>query len=87
MSNPNNPQAQYNYANMSNLVLQADRRYTSGPRRGDEATGEAESLAGRVSIKDMGTRVARDAAPKDKAKAKQSEEDDQIKEKKSKKRE
>jgi len=85
MSNPNNPQSQYNYANMSNLVLQADRRYTSGPRRGDETTGEAESLAGRVSIKDMGTRVARDSAPKDKAKAKQTDEDDQTKEKKGKK--
>ena len=61
-------QSQYNYANMSNLVLQADRRFGSGPRRGDEASGEAESLAGRVSIKDMGTRSTRDIAPKEKRK-------------------
>ncbi|EPS38856.1 hypothetical protein H072_7384 [Dactylellina haptotyla CBS 200.50] len=65
-------QSQYNYANMSNLVLQADRRFGSGPRRGDEATGEAESLAGRVSIKDMGTRASRDNAPMEKKKKKSS---------------
>ncbi|EWC48033.1 pre-mRNA-splicing factor brr2 [Drechslerella stenobrocha 248] len=58
---------------MSNLVLQADRRFGSGPRRGDEATGEAESLAGRVSVKDMGTRLTRDAAPKEKKAPKKSE--------------
>ncbi|EGX44611.1 hypothetical protein AOL_s00188g279 [Orbilia oligospora ATCC 24927] len=61
-------QSQYNYANMSNLVLQADRRFGSGPRRGEEGSGEAESLAGRVSIKDMGTRSTRDIAPKEKRK-------------------
>ncbi|KAF3902167.1 hypothetical protein ABW21_db0206227 [Orbilia brochopaga] len=66
-------QSQYNYANMSNLVLQADRRFGSGPRRGDEASGEAESLAGRVNIKDMGTRSTRDMAPKEKRKLKKSE--------------
>ncbi|KAF3912422.1 hypothetical protein ABW20_dc0100492 [Dactylellina cionopaga] len=70
-------QSQYNYANMSNLVLQADRRFGTGPRRGgggggDDATGEAESLAGRVNVKDMGTRATRDAAPKEKRKAKSS---------------
>ncbi|KAF3906765.1 hypothetical protein AA313_de0204902 [Arthrobotrys entomopaga] len=69
-------QSQYNYANMSNLVLQADRRFGSGPRRGDEATGEAESLAGRVSIKDMGTRAGRDIVPADKKKKKGKKEVD-----------
>jgi pre-mRNA-splicing helicase BRR2 len=49
---------------MSNLVLQADRRFTS--RRTDEATGNPESLAGRLTIKDMGSRTGREAAPKQK---------------------
>ncbi|KAJ9142130.1 Pre-mRNA-splicing factor brr2 [Pleurostoma richardsiae] len=56
--------SQYKYSAMSNLVLQADRRFVT--RRTDEATGDPESLAGRLSIKDMGSRVARDAAPKQK---------------------
>lgn len=56
--------SQYKYSAMSNLVLQADRRFVS--RRTDEATGDPESLAGRLSIRDMGARVARDAAPKQK---------------------
>ena len=46
---------------MSNLVLQADRRFTS--RRPDEHTGDPESLAGRINIRDMGGRTARDNAP------------------------
>src|SRR3954470_6783666 len=54
--------SQYKYSAMSNLVLQADRRFVT--RRTDEATGDPESLAGRLSIRDMGSRVARDAAPK-----------------------
>ncbi|KAK3330391.1 Sec63 Brl domain-containing protein [Apodospora peruviana] len=54
--------SQYKYSAMSNLVLQADRRFVT--RRTDEATGDPESLAGRLSIKDMGSRVARDAVPK-----------------------
>lgn len=49
---------------MSNLVLQADRRFVS--RRTDEATGDPESLAGRLSINDMGSRVARESVPKQK---------------------
>ncbi|KAK8162999.1 Sec63 Brl domain-containing protein [Phyllosticta citrichinensis] len=60
--------AQFKYAAMSNLVLQADRRFVS--RRTDEATGDPESLAGRISIKEMGGRVARDAAPTQKKKPK-----------------
>ncbi|KAJ4295696.1 Pre-mRNA-splicing helicase BRR2 [Collariella sp. IMI 366227] len=53
--------SQYKYSAMSNLVLQADRRFVT--RRTDEATGDPESLAGRLSIKEMGSRVARTAAP------------------------
>ena len=52
---------QYKYAAMSNLVLQADRRFVT--RRGDENTGDPESLAGRVNVQDMGSRTAREAAP------------------------
>lgn len=59
-------QSQYKYANMSNLVLQADKRFIH--RRTDEATGDPESMAGRVDIKQMGDRVLRDTAPKEKLK-------------------
>lgn len=47
---------------MSNLVLQHDRRFST--RRNDEVTGDPESLAGRINIRDMGSRNARDDAPK-----------------------
>jgi pre-mRNA-splicing helicase BRR2 len=50
------------YRAMSNLVLQADRRFITRP--GDDATGDPESLAGRINIRDMGARVAHDEAPK-----------------------
>ena len=63
MADPNNV-AQYKYSAMSNLVLQADRRFIT--RRTDEATGDPESLAGRINIRDMGGRVAHDTAPKSK---------------------
>lgn len=49
---------------MSNLVLQADRRFIS--RSNDEASGDPESIAGRIGIREMGSRVARDDAPKTK---------------------
>lgn len=54
--------SQYKYGAMSNLVLQADRRFVS--RRGDENTGDPESLAGRINLGDMGSRTAREAAPR-----------------------
>jgi pre-mRNA-splicing helicase BRR2 len=57
---PNNL-AQFKYSAMSNLVLQADRRFTN--RSKDEHTGDPESLAGRMTIHDMGSRTARDQAP------------------------
>ncbi|KAL3423556.1 Pre-mRNA-splicing factor brr2 [Phlyctema vagabunda] len=59
--------SQYKYSAMSNLVLQADRRFVS--RRNDEVTGDPESLAGRLSIHDMGSRNAREDAPKRNKKA------------------
>lgn len=59
--------SQYKYSAMSNLVLQADRRFVT--RRNDEVTGDPESLAGRLSIRDMGSRNARDDAPRQKKKA------------------
>uniref|UniRef100_A0A8H7TNE1 Pre-mRNA-splicing helicase BRR2-like plug domain-containing protein n=1 Tax=Bionectria ochroleuca TaxID=29856 RepID=A0A8H7TNE1_BIOOC len=64
MSDQHRDVSQYKYSAMSNLVLQADRRFVT--RRTDEATGDPESLAGRLSIQDMGGRVAREEAPKQK---------------------
>lgn len=66
MADPNNV-SQYKYSAMSNLVLQADRRFIS--RRNDENTGDPESLAGRLNIRDMGSRVAKESAPKQKKKS------------------
>lgn len=51
---------------MSNLVLQADRRFIT--RRTDEQTGDPESLAGRITIRDMGSRGGQDDVPKPKKK-------------------
>lgn len=62
MADPN----QYKYAAMSNLVLRADKSLMDRVRRTDDATGDPESLAGKVNFREMGSRVARDAAPKDK---------------------
>ncbi|BCR90755.1 ATP-dependent RNA helicase BRR2 [Aspergillus chevalieri] len=66
MADPNNI-SQYKYSAMSNLVLQADRRFVS--RIQDEPTGDPESLAGRIGIREMGSRVARDDVPQTKKKA------------------
>jgi pre-mRNA-splicing helicase BRR2 len=60
-ADPNNL-AQFKYTNMSNLVLKADRRFMN--RDKDGPTGDPESLAGRINIMDMGSRTARDKAPK-----------------------
>ena len=74
MADPNNI-SQYKYAAMSNLVLQVcmccgrsknkcsqtfqhDKRFST--RRNDEVTGDPESLAGRINIRDMGSRGARE---------------------------
>ena len=64
MSDPHRDVSQYKYSAMSNLVLQADRRFIT--RRTDEATGDPESLAGRLSIKDMGSRGERNEVPRQK---------------------
>jgi len=61
MAQNSNNLAQFKYAAMSNLVLQADRRFTS--RRPDDLTGDPESLAGRINIRDMGGRTAQEKAP------------------------
>ncbi|KAK3045157.1 hypothetical protein LTS18_014438, partial [Coniosporium uncinatum] len=63
-----NTLAHYKYAAMSNLVLQADRRFVS--RRGDENTGDPESLAGRIDVNQMGARGGRQNAPVPKKKPK-----------------
>ena len=65
MADPQNIQ-QYKYAAMSNLVLQHDRRFST--RRTDEVTGDPESLAGRINIRDMGSRNAREDAPRQRKK-------------------
>lgn len=65
MADPNNI-SQYKYAAMSNLVLQQDKGYSS--RRNDEVTGDPQSLAGRINIRDMGSRDNRESAPKQKKK-------------------
>ncbi|KAF2754265.1 pre-mRNA splicing helicase-like protein [Pseudovirgaria hyperparasitica] len=71
-----NDLSQFKYAAMSNLVLQADRRFVS--RRGDENTGDPESLAGRITIHDMGQRGAREDAPKQKVDRANIQEDESI---------
>ena len=63
MANANNV-SQYKYSAMSNLVLQADRRFVT--RRNDEVTGDPESLAGRINIRDMGGRISQEDMPKPK---------------------
>ena len=63
MADPKNL-SQYKYSAMSNLVLQADRPFVN--RRNDEVTGDPESLAGRINIRDMGSRNGREDAPKKK---------------------
>lgn len=72
MADPN----QYKYTAMSNLVLRADKRLQD--RIVDDATGDPESLAGKISWKDMGSRVSRDAAPKEQAKKKKEKERKKI---------
>ncbi|KAK9455830.1 Sec63 Brl domain-containing protein [Dipodascopsis uninucleata] len=62
--------SQYSYDAMANKVLQVDRRFVSRPS--DDSTGDPESLAGKINLSDMGTRVSRDKAPtndKDRSKA------------------
>ena len=50
--------SKYDYNQNSNLVLKADRRHIS--KKEKETTGEAESLWGKISMKEMGTRSFRE---------------------------
>ncbi|BEJ17062.1 hypothetical protein CspHIS471_0604630 [Cutaneotrichosporon sp. HIS471] len=52
--------SQFNYGAISSLVVNQDRSVI----RSDEPTGQPESLVGRINVKDMGSRVTREA-PKD----------------------
>ncbi|CAO1628538.1 unnamed protein product [Sympodiomycopsis kandeliae] len=59
----------YQYSALSSQITQADRRLID--RNYNEPTGEAETLKGRVNIKDMGSRVQRETIKDlDKKKAK-----------------
>jgi pre-mRNA-splicing helicase BRR2 len=68
----------YSYAANSNLVLSADRSLIG--RRADEPTGEAESLWGKVNLKQLGDRARPDPVSK---KRKGSESTDKKKKKSS----
>ena len=65
----------FEYKANSNLVLQADRSLTT--RRGDEPTGEVESLAGKINLKEMGSRALR-SKPKDLAERVEKEKQRQV---------
>ncbi|KAF9434549.1 DEIH-box ATPase, partial [Entomortierella beljakovae] len=60
---------QYQYALNSNLVLHANR----SDRRGNEPTGEAESLYGRIDPKEFGSRATRDLSKVEEAKKKKTQ--------------
>ncbi|KAN0065928.1 Pre-mRNA-splicing helicase BRR2 [Thecaphora frezii] len=65
----------YQYSALSSLVLNADR----GARRNEETTGEAESLAGRISVREMGSAVKQEAIKDIDKKRKKAEEHDELK--------
>ncbi|KAJ3858454.1 P-loop containing nucleoside triphosphate hydrolase protein [Lentinula novae-zelandiae] len=74
MSSTNNPKpdlSQYNYGAISSLVLTADR--SALPRRDKEPDGAPTSLAGRIEVRDMGSRVVREG-PGDVGKRKKRDE-------------
>ena len=63
MSKPGKPDLSgYNYSALSSLVLTADR--STLPRRDKEPDGAPTSLAGKIDVKEMGSRALR-ATPKD----------------------
>ncbi|EDR01243.1 uncharacterized protein LACBIDRAFT_240054 [Laccaria bicolor S238N-H82] len=62
----------YNYGAISSLVLTADR--SALPRRDKEPDGAPTSLAGRIDVREMGSRVVRQA-PKDLEKKKKKSSD------------
>ncbi|KAJ9115096.1 hypothetical protein QFC22_005424 [Naganishia vaughanmartiniae] len=68
---PKRDLSEFNYGAMSSLVVNQER----GPRRDNEPSGAPESLVGKISVKEMGTRVIREA-PKDLDKKKKKAEQD-----------
>lgn len=64
----------YQYSALSSLVIHADRTH----RRPDEPSGEAESLAGRINIRDMGTAVKSKGVKNLDKKRKKAQTDDQL---------
>ncbi|ORZ39296.1 pre-mRNA-splicing helicase-like protein BRR2 [Catenaria anguillulae PL171] len=73
-------QPDYSYAANHNLVLTANR--SELPRRDNEPTGEPTTLAGRISLKDMGSRAERDLTQL--AQYKEQRRDEQVKKEKQK---
>ncbi|KAF9914159.1 DEIH-box ATPase [Lobosporangium transversale] len=76
---------QYQYALNSNLVLQANR--SDNPRRGNEPTGEAESLYGRIDPKEFGSRAIRDLSKIEEVKKKKSQTSEKSEERRKKRTE
>ncbi|PWY99701.1 putative ATP dependent RNA helicase [Testicularia cyperi] len=65
----------YQYSALSSLVITADR----SQRRIEETSGEAESLAGRINVRDMGTAVQNQGIKDIDKKRKKAEADDDLK--------
>lgn len=64
----------YQYSALSSLVINADRSH----RRPDEPSGEAESLAGRINVRDMGTAVKSEGVKDLDKKRKKAQADDEL---------
>ena len=64
----------YQYSALSSLVINADRSH----RRPDEPSGEAESLAGRINVRDMGTAVKSEGVKDLDKKRKKAQNDDEL---------
>ncbi len=64
----------YQYSALSSLVISADRSH----RRPDEPTGESESLAGRINVRDMGAAVKSEGVKDLDKKRKKAQADDEL---------
>ncbi|KAJ1033874.1 hypothetical protein NDA16_000082 [Ustilago loliicola] len=64
----------YQYSALSSLVINADRSH----RRPDEPSGEAESLAGRINVRDMGTAVKSEGVKDLDKKRKKAQADEEL---------
>ncbi|SPO28683.1 probable ATP dependent RNA helicase [Ustilago trichophora] len=72
---PNKPDLSgYQYSALSSLVINADRSH----RRPDEPSGEAESLAGRINVRDMGAAVKSEGVKDLDKKRKKAHADDEL---------